>query len=542
MSTSTTERSTILDKTRTNLENVYARFEGQRLDAEERLLRIELARRGSAEFCAYVMTDEEGNPWDAVTGFQAEWCGAMDAAAKRYNVIGPKKHAKSSTLCVGDSLFELGRDPEQKIKVVSSTDREAKKRGVAILQNIQFNARVREVFPDLKVMGKDPSPTSFYLECKNLSGEPSVECYGWSSSSTGGMANRLIFDDVVDARNSIVNPSMRAEVKEVCHTNWLPMLLPGGVAVNLSNAWHVADWSQGLRDNPEWETWESAAVVATCEGCGAVWKHDPPETGPCEAVCARCERPARVECLWPGKWDIETLQSLKRELMLSAWRRMYMCEAVSDEEAMFLAQAVEDAKREMPAPGFENARWGAGVDLARSAEGNYFVVLVGCQTADGQKHLVAMTRRRGVRFPAQVGEISAAYEEFPLDGIKVESNGYQRVILDELEDKRLPVTGYTTTAVSKRDLELGIPGLASEVERGEWTIWDAAGELAPVVDEAKAYPNGEHDDTVMAWLFLRELFRTRRMRGAAPKAVTKNVLGRRFGPVRRSPFKRPMGV
>lgn len=508
---------------------------------------IELARLDLETFLEYVMTDDQGKRWPNVPGFQHEWCEALKGGCRKYNVLGPKKHGKTASLSIGRSIWRLGQNPERKIKIISATDGEASKRGDAIIRNIRSNKRVHRVFPDLKLESNDPSITRFNVVCENLSGEPSIQTYGVMSTSEGGMSDDIIFDDAVDMRNAVLEPALRPKVIDKIENSWLPSLLKGGIAINLSNAWSAGDFSQSLKSNPTWVTWERPAVLAQCDACGHVGAFDPPDEGPVETKCIECGETAQVVTLWPEHWSIEELQEKKRGMLPRAWGRMYMMNPMSDEDSVFNALALVDASKDAQFPGFENVVFMSGCDIASSKRGAYFIHLVGCIESNGHKHLVAMARKRGADINYQANQIYADYTRYNLEDIRVEDNGVQKLVAQAFaalhKDKaKLPISMYTTTSKSKRHLEFGIPGLAGEVDRGEWTIWDSEGKLMPLVQEAKTYGAGEFFDTVMGWLFLREAFKKRIPQGAVPKGNVGGSNFRRVIPVKYkagSPFQKP---
>jgi len=71
-------------------------------------------------------------------------------------------------------------------------------------------------------------------------------------TATGGRADLLIFDDIVDLNNAILNPAMRPKVVEAFHNVWLPRLEPGGFAIYIATRWHLEDITGVLMTNPQW--------------------------------------------------------------------------------------------------------------------------------------------------------------------------------------------------------------------------------------------------------------------------------------------------
>ncbi|HUW13626.1 MAG TPA: hypothetical protein VM537_28140, partial [Anaerolineae bacterium] len=82
----------------------------------------ELARRDIDVFCEFAMRDAEGQPWRQAQ-FHRDWQSLLPTAGPARVLIGaPREFAKSSQMAVARSLWELGRNPELRIKIVCATD------------------------------------------------------------------------------------------------------------------------------------------------------------------------------------------------------------------------------------------------------------------------------------------------------------------------------------------------------------------------------------------------------------------------------------
>ena len=92
----------------------------------------------------------------------------------------------------------------------------------------------------------------------------------------------------------------------------------------------------------------------------------------------------------------------------------------------------------------------------------------------------------------------------------MENNGFQSAVEEQLrrEFPDIPVKGYHTGS-EKADEQLGLPGLAMALERGEWII-PAGGTphgggctcaYCAWLRELQLYPACEHSDTIMAMWF-----------------------------------------
>ena len=67
-------------------------------------------------------------------------------------------------LAVLRSLYELGNNPDLRIALISETSTQSEKSLSRIKANIRFNARVQQVFPNLRpaIEGTSNRPTTWY--------------------------------------------------------------------------------------------------------------------------------------------------------------------------------------------------------------------------------------------------------------------------------------------------------------------------------------------------------------------------------------------
>ena len=219
-------------------------------------VRAEQARRDVNEFCELVMRGSGERPWRQAP-FHQEWQALLPVEGRARVLIGaPRESAKSSQMAVARPLWELGRNPELRIKIVCATDDLAAKLVGEIARNITQNPRLHHVFPDLQPDPEGPwTRTQLRVTRQGLSKDPSVEGHGVLSAGVGGRADLMIFDDVCDQRTTVLQPAMREQIKSVFYETWINLLGPDGRAVYVATVWHVADLSVELRDGGQWTTW-----------------------------------------------------------------------------------------------------------------------------------------------------------------------------------------------------------------------------------------------------------------------------------------------
>jgi len=111
--------------------------------------------------------------------------------------------------------------------------------------------------------------------------------------------------------------------------------------------------------------------------------------------------------------------------------------------------------------------------------------------------------------------------------LHVENNSMQDVLVDILKGKRiLPIRPFLT-GKNKADPYAGLQSMDVEFENGYWQICvphpkdsECNCSFCKLVDSMSIYPNGMHDDDVMAFWFAREACRWDYKKPAPPYVKT----------------------
>ena len=474
---------------------------GRRYEERARTaISVELARRDVNDFCEYAFRQADGRPW-VQQPFHRQWQALLPVQGPARVLIGaPRESAKTTQLAQARVIWELGRNPNLRVKIVTSTDDLACDIVAAIGEQILRNPRIRQVFPRLRPASESlwprPGARSSRLVVARTTQEkdPSVSGHSILSTGTGGRADLIIFDDVVDLRNAISQPSLRDQVKRSFFEVWTNLLGPEGRAVYVATVWHEDDLTAELaglgmhRPVPGWTIWWKPAIDE-----------------------------ATGESLWPGKWSLEALAARKAEVGARVFSRQFLLRPVSDEEALFpesvlrvcLAQGRgwEPGRVEVP------DEWGRfiGVDLASSlgAKASYTVAFVIAAGPDKRRIPLEIVRKRQP-FGETVKMIEELWQRHHPAQLRVENNAFQEALLQHLRQRHpgIPVVGHTTGR-QKADEQIGLPGLAATMADGGWVIpcggdphdRDCGCPWCAWLAELRAYPVGAYDDTVMAmWL------------------------------------------
>lgn len=459
-------------------------------------------------FVQLCLRDQYNRRWRQQS-FHREWHAMADEIGPggRLLIGAPREHAKTTQMSVGRTLHMLGRNPNLRIKIVCANDSLARSVLREIRVNIERNQDLRDAYPRL-LPDEDAgwAKESLFVKRRTMAKDPSVEAAGVLSTGTGGRADLIIFDDVVDLRNAIQQPALRDQVKRAVYEVWLNLLTPDGMAYYVATVWHEADLTAELAGigqypaNPVWQKWWRPALNE--------------ETG---------------EVLWPGRWSKLALERKKLEIGPRPFARQYQLVPLSEDESVFPERilAVARAKGAQWGPGQIEAPadWPRyiGVDLA-SAMGRkaaYTVAFVIAVGPDGVRYPLEIVRQR-LSFDQTVEVIARLWVQHSPMEVRVENNAYQDALLQHLRAQypSMPLQGHTT-GKQKADEQIGLPGLATGMANGAWVIPSGSPHPADCTcpwcaweAELRSYPVAEFSDTVMAMWFADSAAGTRGMHPA----------------------------
>lgn len=145
----------------------------------------------------------------------------------------------TSTLAVPLVTWLVGRDVGVRIKLVTNDDPGASKR-VSAAKRIIETPVYRSVFPHAKRGDRWTDHELFMKRPAYATVDPTVHARGIFTTGIGGREEILIFDDIVDQKNS-TDQAQRKRVLELAEGTWLSRLEPDGKVMGIGTAWHAAD-------------------------------------------------------------------------------------------------------------------------------------------------------------------------------------------------------------------------------------------------------------------------------------------------------------
>jgi len=485
-----------------------------------RQLRAIVARQDSNEFCRYVLRDERNGKQIVQAPMHKRWHELMNEH-DRLLMWSHVEGGKTTQIAIGRTLYELGKNPNLRVAVVSNTNELARKMVRLIGQYVEKSVELHEVFPAL-VPTQDPSlpwkASQLTIQREVMIRDPSVQACGVHGNIIGSRVDLLILDDILDHENTHT-PGPRADVLRWIKSSLFSRLTEGARVWIVGNAWHPEDAMHMLEKEPRFR----GVRFPVIDNNGAL--------------------------TWPERWSHERIATAKQDLGALEFARQLLCQARDDASARFKKEWIDIAlengiglamcndaedyfdtqdlsdeeriERQMAAETVWRltGRGGAifhGVDLAVSRADSAGKTVIFSIAVDERKRRRVLAIRAG-RWsgPEIMNNVKDVYEKF--GGIFIiENNATQQMVIDMLRDETdIPILPFTTGR-NKADPSFGVETLAAEMAGGKWEIPNRRkmpdGSIAPIDPEVDAWiaemlfydPKEHTGDRLMASWFARE--------------------------------------
>src|SRR5438445_7001954 len=437
----------------------------------------------------------------------------------------PRDHGKSVQICIR-ILWELGRDPSLRVKIVCASDAVAAERCRFLRNAIAQNECVRLAFPELRP-GRPWGATRFTIRRPADVIGPSVTAIGVGSVSTGSRADILVCDDIVDVK-ALRSRADRERVKAFFHENLMNLLEPDGRFWGLFTPWHKDDLNSDLKQNPAYALFRRAVEPESGEQrAESLEQTGEGQTGPGSPRSTLRSPLDDWQPVWPEKWPAERLAARRREIGAAAFARAYRLVCVPDDEVPIKAAWVQfwesrELRAESTEPRAKTAEQGAGAGslLSTLRSPLYEEIIlsvdpaVSTKTTADQTALVTLGRTenneihclescaRRVSAPDLVNLIDDADRRWQPDVILFESNAAFAGIKDLLM-RHARFGTKIKPVVQTRDKMSRVHAFSVGVENGSFRLRGAdpthvhPGQQA-LFDEVTTFPFGEHDDLLDA--------------------------------------------
>lgn len=421
-----------------------------------------------------------------LTAFHARWF-EHQLRHRRSILLAPRGHGKSLICNTAFILWHIVRDPNVRVLIASKTAGQAQLFLEGIKQHIERNHVFRLLFGNL--VGEPWRDNQIRVPCARLGKEPTVYAVGIGGSLPSWHFDVIVVDDPHDIHNS------RTEGQRELVWQWymevaLPTLEPHGEIHVIGTRWHPQDLFGRLIQTGEYAVLVDSAL--------------------------RDGKP-----LWPEKFSLETLEKLKAQMGPTLFALQYLQDArVAVAGPVFSREKFHI----VPDPRFHVQKRVEYVvqawDLATGAkewqaETNYTACVTVGVLPDGDFVVLDWWRGR-VGLAEQIRQIQRLAEIWQPNAVVVEAVAYQKVLADHLlQTTRLPIVPVTPDADKVRRAWAVQP----YVEAGRVHVCH---EVQGLVDVLVAFPYGEEDDSVDAFVYALD-----RARQYVPKGMREKIPPRR---------------
>jgi hypothetical protein len=452
---------------------------------QAREVRIRAARESSACMAGYVLRDNKKGIPISLTSFQKHWhnlCNIKDRLIL-WSAVGC---GKSENISIARVLWEIGRNPNIRIAIISATGSGSRRLMTSIAKYIELSDEYHDVFPDIRP-GSTWNSDQLTVERQSYSKDPTVQAFGVHHGSVlGARIDLFILDDILCEENTW-SPYMRIRTWDWIQSTVVGRLDADSRIIAIGNVW-TKDDSLHMFAAMGWHS-ERFSLIN--------------DDG---------------SALWPEKFPLDVLEKIKaRDLIPAEFARQFLCIPRSNGDSIckeeWIKRAIDRGDQRMLAEYFQYLPTGyktyTGVDLAvQRGDGHDWTVLLTIAIwPDGSREIVALERGKW-RGPDIVNRIKDAHERFHSICI-VENNAAQDFICQFVSSSSaVPVIPFCTGA-QKANPEFGVESLFAEMANSKWIFPSSNGRvlssLEPLVKELSEYSGAKHTgDTVMAMWFARE--------------------------------------
>ena len=368
-------------------------------------------------------------------------------------LLAPRGFGKSSVCNVLYCLWQLVRNPNIRILIVSNTHSQAQSFLWEIRRQIEVNDKFKEVFPEFRP-GDRWSDSELVLSNKTkITKESNITAVGAQGAIVSKHVDLLILDDLVDQENSRTE-LQREKLEQWLAMTLLPTLEPEGKIHFLGTRYHPEDLYSRLSKGP----YKDFTLIDQALTNGV--------------------------SLWPEKFPAGLLESKKTELGTIAFDMQYQNDASAAQGDIFRYDWVQYYEQ-LP----QNCKVWQGVDLAISQKqtADYFAIVTVAVDENSNVYLLDSFRDR-LTFQQQVNVILAKSRQFNPIRVAVESNAYQAAMTNTLrEHTDVPVYQMQT----QTDKVTRAQRLSARFENRKMFFKRDQAEL---IDELCRFPNAQHDD------------------------------------------------
>lgn len=395
-------------------------------------------------------------------------------------IVAPPESAKTTSI-ISFLSWSIGRDPSLHTSLMSETATQGHKRSVAIRDLVELDPRYQLVFPGARPdYVKGWAEGEWFLQRDNLADKDATMLAGGVGGAILGTRIDLGVLDDIAGRDNMATAEQRAKVIDWLERVYMTRISPRGRVIMIATRWHDSDpvaWAikQG---------WHVVHVRALDEAGETYW----PEHWPTYKLS--CSGDHGQPMCYTDHVTGAPGNCKRRVLGTQGFLQQYQGEVHDEETSLLKRRWWRRAPREnMPA----GARAGIFIDMAHGkGQENDFTAILVADADESNLYLREMYRVK-VEFPELLRLVQRVRAEHPGHPVYIEQTPGSMPLIQQLRRQMAGVLPWRIEGRSKLER---VHGSTPFVESGN--VWVPSGAVwaEEFIEEAAAFPLGEHDDQV----------------------------------------------
>lgn len=466
---------------------------------------------------------------------------------KEIVTVAPRFHAKSQVFTRNYPLWEIYKNPNVRIIIVSANEDIAVSFNRAIINQLENNQSLIDEFGFLvPEYPKRWGEKAMIVNRSSMEKDPTIAAIGLGGKMISKRADIIIADDIIDLETART-PRMRQKTLEWWENVLLPILEDNGRVVVAGTIWYKNDIYDTLLNNTEYDVRVKLKALVyhsgyfidrgdTTKGGNKLYLpynlHQFPQALRIqdllsEELVKKYHLWSRLKngTLWPDKWNFEKLMEKRAKGSASSFMRQYLNEPMSEEERLFkeqyLKEATDKGGSKTLVPEWDNLKpaydsWGhlivaIGVDLAISKRNTADKTAIAVWGLSDRRERILLYLESGRWSPEETKQrVLDMYYAFKPVKIRVENVAFQDMLRQELANDEIPIEGFHTTGIKKYSEETGLAHIAMLLEQGKVIIPggmqnpDYYKRIASLLYQMSIYTDDQHagDELMASWFAL----------------------------------------
>jgi len=400
-------------------------------------------------------------------------CGRQPGGASRLLVTFPPRHGKSELCSHWFPTWYIALDPTAKVILTSYEAEFAARWGRLVRRSVQ------EHYPIIGARIVEDSKAAHRWETTEGGGMVTA---GVGGPITGRGGNILICDDPIKNAEEANSQLVRDNLWEWWVTTFLTRADKDrhgqhAVVVLIMTRWHEDDLAGRIIKSPEFKFWRHLNLPAAAE------EDDPLGRAPGMA-------------LWPDRYDELELENKRAEMGSRAFASLYQQRPAPADGSAIQRSWWAWYDEPPPLDEFDQIIQTWDTTFKNTATSDY--VAGGVIGRKGSDFYVLDVVHQRLNGPETLKAIAQVDKQWPqARWALIEDSASGSMICDLLERERGHIVRVKTGGRSKETrLHWGVNSVAAIIERGRVFLRRGSSWGSKIVDEAAAFPHGQHDDLV----------------------------------------------